>query len=59
MKHCFKCNSFKKLFGGALVLSGNGCKRFVCAACLPKVSNRLVLRYAIKPEGGVSSSPGA
>jgi len=49
MKHCFKCNSFKRLVGGALVLAGNGRQRFVCSCCLPKASNRIVLLYRARP----------
>ena len=50
MKHCFKCNSFKALIGGGLVVTGNSRKRFACATCLPIVSNRVVLLYVAKPK---------
>jgi hypothetical protein len=49
-KHCFKCNSFQPQVGGALVLTGNRRRRFACAACLPKISNRPVLLYVAKPK---------
>lgn len=65
MKHCFKCNRFKRMVGGAMVMTGNGRKRFACACCLPRISNRPVLVFVAKPkepvrdEGPVLSAAGA
>ena len=56
-KHCFKCNAFKPMVGGAMVLAGNGRRRFSCNSCLPRISNRPVLLYVAKPKDVESARP--
>lgn len=58
MRHCFKCNAFRSVAGGALCVDGYGRRRFICGGCLPKVSNRILRRFVarVKTAPGVSAA---